>query len=332
MKAVKVRRDAGESTRQRLMEEGLLDTSHRIATDGDNIYFPVINDVEWAENLEMEFEKLPRVEAFEDKLSKIVPPDLIPLIRTFDSIGDIAVMEFDDALLPYSKGIANAFLEAHKHFRTVLLKGGSIDGQYRTRRYEFLAGERRTSTRHKEYGLAFELDLDKVFFTPRLANERKRVTDMVRSSETVIDMFCGIGPFSISIAKYSQPSIIYSIDLNSDAIEYLKKNIEINGVSGIVPICGDANYVIKGLPQADRIIMNLPKISHKFLRSAVNNVRENGVIHYYTIMRDEELEGIRCFIEQVAEQHGREAYVLNTIKIKPYSPYTFMTAFDIRIV
>lgn len=332
MKGIKVLKKKGEMTRKKLLEDGTLSKEHRIFADEDHIYFPVTEDILGHEMVDIEFNIIKKDPTFDEKISKVLPNDLIPLLRTFDSIGDIAVMEFDDALLPYSKDIAEIFLQTHKHFKTVLMKGSSVIGKYRTREYLHLAGEERSTTRHREHGMIFELDLRKMFYTPRMANERRRVAALVKDGETVIDMFCGVGPFSIAISKYASPATIYAIDLNADAIEYLKRNLELNHVSSIVPICGDANEEIKALTAGDRIIMNLPKISDQFLSAAMENVKENGIIHYYTIMEDDEFNEIENFIVRKAEQLKRKASIVELVKIKPYSPYTYLTSFDIRIV
>jgi len=332
MKGIKVLKRDGERVRNKLLEDGTLSKDHRIFTDGEHIYFPVTEDVPGYESVELEFSIIKREPTFEEMIGRIVPKDLVPLLRTFDSIGDIAVMEFDDALIPYSRNIAELFLQTHKHFKTALMKGSSVNGKYRTREYQHLAGEERSTTRHKEHGMTFELDLRKMFYTPRMANERRRVAGLVKDGETVIDMFCGVGPFSIAIAKYASPAAVYAIDLNEDAIEYLKRNLDINHVSKIEPICGDANEEIKDLPPGDRVIMNLPKISGQFLSAAIANIKKNGMIHYYTIMEDDKSDEIENFIARKAEQLKRKASIVELVKIKPYSPHTYLTSFDIIIV
>ncbi|HOP08751.1 MAG TPA: class I SAM-dependent methyltransferase family protein [Candidatus Methanofastidiosa archaeon] len=331
MKGVKALKKFGEETRKRLMDEGRLLTGYRIVTDDEHIYFPVTEKIEWAQNIELDFEKIEREDTFEEMLGEFLARDLIERIHTFDSIGDIAVMEFDEALEPYAKRIAEIFLETHKHYKTVLSKSSAIEGEYRTRQYVHLAGRESTITKHKEYGLVFEMDLKNMFFTPRMANERKRVSDLVKPGEEIIDMFCGIGPFSIAIAKNSRPKVVYAIDINEDAIEYLKRNIETNRVQGVIPICGDSKEETKKLPPADRVIMNLPKTAHEFLGPAMDNTKKGGTIHFYSIVRDDEMDGVKDLIRERAEQHGRKASILNVAKIKPYSPYTYLTSFDIKI-
>jgi tRNA (guanine37-N1)-methyltransferase len=331
MKGVKVSKCEGEEARKRLLEEGNLLTDYRIVSRGEHIILPVKEQVDWAQTVDYKFDKIERYDTFNDKLREFLTDDLMQKVHTFDSIGDIAVMEFDEALEPYAKRIAKSFLETNKHYRTVLSKGSAIKGEHRTRQYRHLAGRKGTVTRHKEYGLIFEIDLEKMFFTPRMANERKRVADSVSADEIIIDMFCGVGPFAISMAKNCSPKTIYAIDINKNAIKYLERNIEINKANGIIPIYGDAEDEIKGLPNADRIIMNLPMTAHEFLSAAMKNLKKDGIIHFYSIVRDDELEKTKASIHGKAEEIGRKASILNIVKIKPYSPYTYLTSFDIKI-
>jgi len=327
---IRVLKSQGEETRKMLMDKGLLKTGYKIFTDDKYIYFPTGANVEGKECLDLDFEQLDRKENYIEKLASVLPEDLIKEVHTFDSIGDIAILELQDTLIPYATKIGEVFLSTHTHFKTVLCKAGSLEGDFRTRQYSYLAGEHRTNTVSKEYGLRFELDLKKVFFSPRLATERMRIARLVQENENVIDMFCGIGPFSISIAKYSNPKCIYAIDLNPDAIYYLKRNIELNKVSGIVPICGDAKKEVLNIPSADRIVMNLPKFSHKFLDGAIGSMKE-GIIHYYTIVSEGEEDKCEAFIKQQAALKGKEASILQKINVKPYAPHSYMAAYDIKI-
>ena len=85
----------------------------------------------------------------------------------------------------------------------------------------------------------------KVYFSPRLATEREKITNQVNNGETIIDMFTGVGPFSIAIA-HNKKVEIYAIDINPDAIHYLGKNIILNKIQGkIIPILGDVKDVLK---------------------------------------------------------------------------------------
>jgi tRNA (guanine37-N1)-methyltransferase len=332
MRGVKAPVSQGEPVRRRLMEKGVIDPQYRIYVSGGHIYFPTTEPVEGLENGDFPFDEREQRPTFEDALKTIVPPDVADSLHTFDSIGDIAIFDDQEELHPYEREIGEAFLATQKHFKTVLAKTGALEGDFRTRPYRLLAGEDTTETLHKEHGLYFYLDLSKVFFSPRLATERRRVASLVGDGEVVVDMFCGVGPFSLCICKYAAPRKVYAIDLNPDAIRYLEKNIAKNGAEGCIePICGDAREVIRGLECADRILMNLPKYAHEFLSDAMAAAKDGTVIHYYTIVESGKEEEHEAFIGEKAREKGKEATILQRITVKPYSPHTYMTAYDIKL-
>ena len=120
-------------------------------------------------------------------------------------------------------------------------------------------------TIHKEYGIRFKLNPSTVYFSPRLATERSRIVDEVKENEIIIDFFAGIGSFPISIAHVKN-ALIYSVDINPEAFKYVNENIKLNKLVGeVIPIEGDIREVIKDLPLADRILMNLPGTAKDFL-------------------------------------------------------------------
>jgi tRNA (guanine37-N1)-methyltransferase len=97
----------------------------------------------------------------------------------------------------------------------------------------------------KEHGCEYHLDLSEVYFSPRLSYEHSRVASQVEEKETVVDMFAGVGPFSILIAKTHEDVKVYAVDVNPDATRYLERNIIVNGVMGkVVPVLGDAKEIV----------------------------------------------------------------------------------------
>jgi tRNA (guanine37-N1)-methyltransferase len=211
--------------------------------------------------------------------------ELDALSNSYDVIGDIAVIRANPALKGKVKHVANAILTVNKSVRTVLNQTSPIDGEFRLRRLEVIAGEENTVTVYKEHGCVFKVDLTKAYFSPRLSYERKRVADLVVSGEVVVNMFAGVGCFSVIIAKHSNVNTVYSIDINPDAVRFMTENIALNGLEGqIVPIEGDAREVLEGklTNVADRVLMPLPEKAADYLDVALRALtRQNGVIHYY---------------------------------------------------
>jgi tRNA (guanine37-N1)-methyltransferase len=148
-----------------------------------------------------------------------------------------------------------------------------------------IAGEANTVTLYKEHGCRFKVDVAKVYFSPRLSYERKRVADRVGTGEVVVNMFAGVGCFSIIIAKHRRVDTVYSIDINPDAVRFMTENIALNGLEGrVVAIEGDAREVLEGrlANVADRVLMPLPEKAADYLDAALQALNMyQGTIHYY---------------------------------------------------
>lgn len=153
---------------------------------------------------------------------------LVSLPHSFDVIGDIAVIELPQQLSRFSSIIGEGVMRIDPHLRLVLRKSGDVAGTFRTRGFEVIAGEGKTETIHKEFSCLFQVDVAKVYFNPRLSHERMRVARQVKESEYVLDMFAGVGPYSILIAKTQSECKVFSVDVNPDAFKYLEHNVLLN--------------------------------------------------------------------------------------------------------
>ncbi|MDL2231852.1 50S ribosomal protein L11 methyltransferase, partial [Porphyromonadaceae bacterium OttesenSCG-928-L07] len=163
-------------------------------------------------------------------------------------------------------------------------------------------------------------------FNPRLATERRRVASQVKHGEIIIDMFAGVAPFPLVISKHSGAREIYAIDLNPDAMEFMVRNIEMNKVENITPMNGDARAIIKELPKADRVIMNLPQSASDFLEDALNASKIGATIHLHRISeRDPGTDAIK----EMANDLGYAVEVSEPIELKTYSPSMSVYVFDI---
>ncbi len=217
--------------------------------------------------------------------------------KRIEIIGDIAVIRkpFNldvDSLRP----LAEKILEMVPHVKSVWCAVGEVSGEYRVREYVHLAGEKRSETIYKELGCLFKLDIRKVYVSPRLNYEHRRVMMQVSSGEVVVNMFAGVGLFSIIIAKHRSPRKVYSIDINPDAYRYMVENIRLNKLEGVViPLLGDAARVVKNqlIGVADRVLMPLPGLSYEYLEYAILSLKPGypRYIHVYeftTAMKGED--------------------------------------------
>jgi tRNA (guanine37-N1)-methyltransferase len=112
-----------------------------------------------------------------------------------------------------------------------------------------------------------------------------RIARQIQPYEVIVNMFAGVGCYSIVIAKHSKAEKIFSIDINPAAFRYMRENIYLNKVSQrMVPLHGDASAVIQERLQnvADRVLLPLPSKAYEYLYHAKLALKSNGGrIHYY---------------------------------------------------
>ena len=205
------------------------------------------------------------------------------LFGAFDQIGNIIILRIPDSLLSKKKIIGQVLLEKVKTAKSVFYQSSPVEGDYRIRRLELLAGEDKTETEYKEHGCRFKVDVEKTFFSPRLSTERLRIADLVQDGEIIINMFGGIGMFSIVAAKKKRCHV-YNIDINPYAAKLCSENILLNKLKGTLDsLEGNAAEIIENKLSntGDRVLMLLPERSDEFLDSAIKALKEKGILHYY---------------------------------------------------
>lgn len=217
---------------------------------------------------------------------KLSSEELALVYKSYDIIGDIAIIRVPDKLLPLNETIAEALMRQHKHVKAVWRQSSPVFGDFRLRKLEWIAGEKKTETVYKEHGCLFKVDVGKCYFSPRLGFERMRIANLVRDNEIVVNMFAGVGCYSVIIAKHSKAAKIYSIDINPVAVKYMRENVLLNKmVNTVIPIEGDAGTTIEEMLKntADRILMPLPEKAYKYIDSAFLAVNlQGGWIHCYS--------------------------------------------------
>ena len=329
MKCVKVPLKELNNTRIKLMENNQMNMEFKIKAES---YIPITEDVEGYEIVDIELEEMNRfpknfAQLLENELSSA---EIEELRTSFDTIGDIVILEIPDDLEPKKDIIGDAALKFTKR-KAIYMKKSAIKGTTRVRDLEFLAGVDDPVTIHKEHGARLKLNVREVYFSPRLATERKRVSESVKDGEKILDMFCGIGPFPIVIAKNHDVNIT-AVDINKSAIRYLNENIELNKLKGnIKTYCGDISAVSEELKtKYDRIIMNLPGLAYTFLDVAFNLIEDGGIINYYEFSDSYE-QGIKR-LNDAAENARKKIEIVNTRKVKSTSPGEWHVAIDCKVI
>ena len=290
-----------------------------LSRDVDSAYEIIESDLETQDKIETDYKKIVDLP---DDLKDMLP-------ASYDVIGEVIVIKLEDPLIPYESEIGEALLRTHPNIRTIAEDKG-VKGELRVRDLKIIAGENGTETVHTEYGIRLLLDPKYVYFNPRLSTERHRIASLVKDDEIVVDMFAGVGPFSIMISKYAKPKFIAAMDLNPYAIDYLKKNIELNKIENITPLEGDSSAMIHDLPPADRIIMNLPHSAHEFFYDALTCLNPGGVIHFYTICERDQIDTFFMRLSMQARSMGSRITIERLEELKTYSPTMSVYSADIR--
>ena len=263
------------------------------------------------------------------------PGEAADLYSAFDQIGDIIVVRIPDSLLSKKKIIGQALLEEVHPARSVFYQSSDVSGDFRTRKLEIIAGEDKTETEYHEHGCRFKVDVEKAFFSPRLSTERKRIAELVKDGEILINMFGGVGMFSVVAAK-SKNCTVYNLDLNPYASKLCEENIRMNKkMKGrIISINGDAGQVIKDQLSdiGDRTLMLLPERSDEFLGSAILATKTGGVIHYYSHQHaDKRQNSVELSKQHFLEVSPVKAEIIGGRMVRAVGPHYYQTVVDAKI-
>jgi tRNA (guanine37-N1)-methyltransferase len=321
---VRVPREAGEETRQRLAEAGALDRGFEIAADGDEgtLYLPV-DPAAVPDGYDVVRRDVPARE------TQTTPADLLGFDPSYERLGDVVIVDEDDP--DRAREIADAVMASDLPAATVLNRASKVKGDLRVREWDVLAGEG-TETTHREYGFAYRLDLARVYFSPRLATERHRVTGRVESGEFAVDMFAGVGPFAVPMA--ARGAEVVGVDLNETAVEFLRENARRNGVTDrLTAVHGDVREVTPDYAdRADRLVMNLPHSADEFVEAAVTLAGADCTVHYYDIQHEDDPFGPgRAAVEAAAEPAGYDVKVREERVVRSYAPHELNVCLDLRL-
>ncbi len=371
---VKIKQESAEEflklLKTKLPNELFLDRRTKVIHEGAYVLFPLIADVEKVKTLietisnQLNFDIVSaegiaegnyKYRSIEEVLVGEFPENILELIpKSYDIIGKIAIVEFDQLntlsnkkVLPYKKKVAEALVSVNRSVETVYEKKSEVKGRYRLKELKAIYGDDNPETIHKENDCKFKLDVKNTYFTPRLVFERKRVSSIVSSSsfnnqEIIVDMFTGVGPFSIQIAKNNDAKI-YAFDVNPSAYKYLIENIEMNKMKGEVIA---HNMDVKELlnldsklgnnlkHKIDRIIMNLPEQSINYIDIACFLMKKTGgILHFYQFCKKPNpiKKGIENLNTKLKDSGWQIEEILNSKVVKPFSPKSDLIVLDLKI-
>lgn len=285
---VKVSKFDAEKAITLLSKAGVIDDRYRIGRLNEYILIPVRDEslalsvlegrIGWFEVIEFNLElKPPRPRGL---------GGLFEHISSYSIVGDILVLSWRSEVpdIDVYRSAALHLMSEQPRIKAAFLKQDTI-GEFRIQRLIHLAGENRTKTVHREYGLSFHVDIARVYFNPRLATEHRRIAEEALDGDVVLDMFSGVGGFSIHIANLKNSTVV-AVDLNPVAAALAALNVRENKrkLKGRVLVLRADSALLPRIlkPLFTRIVMNHPTASKYYLGEACKLAKPNAIVHYYT--------------------------------------------------
>lgn len=236
-------------------------------------------------------------------------------------IGSVIILKLPPALLKRKKIICSEVLKFFPYMKTACIEE-KIFGSRRQPKIEVIAGARKTETILTEHGCRLIMDPAKVMFSVGNKFEKERLLKICKPNETVVDMFAGIGYWTVPIAEFCRPKKIFAIDKNKIAVEYLEKNCKLNKVSGKVEIlqgdCRKFSHILES--KADRIIMGWIFETEKFLPFALRIAKKKCTIHFHRILHPSDLPALKKRILLIAKKQKCKIKFSAVRQVKTYSP------------
>lgn len=263
--------------------------------------------------------------------NKLTSKELKLVPSSFDIVGDILIFsEFPKELAKREKLIGKIILENYAHIKTILKKTKKYSGKFRTPKLKVIAGEKRKETVHKENNVFVKLDVEKVYFSPRMSSERKRIAELIKPNEAILVMFSGSGVCPLVIAKNTKCKSAYGIEISPVAHKYALENAKKNKLENKIKFfLGDVKRILPQLDKKfDRIAMPLPKGGENFLELALKYIKNKGVIHFYGFLHEGEFYKAEEKVKSACAKTGKNCRILSTLKCGQYAPRFYRVCVD----
>ena len=338
MNAIKVPFKEAERAKQYLISTENLSDTYKVTSKGGFVYFPILLKTKVGKKYSVSSLTLKKTGKKEKDLKKILAKSftkkqLEKLKTAYDQVGSIAILEIDKTMTEKETQIAKVLLQTQPSIKTVLKKEGGHVGEFRVQKMKFLAGVNTRETIHRENGVQLSLDVENVYFSPRLSTERKRIMQLVKKGESVLVLFSGCAPYPCVLAKNTAAKEIYGIELNPVGHQYGLKNVTLNKLKNVFLFHGDVRNVVPTFGKKfDRILMPLPKSSQDFLDIALSAAKKGTIIHCYDFVHEDHFPDAVKKVEDACIIAHRECKILGVVKCGQQSPHVYRICVDFELV
>lgn len=263
--------------------------------------------------------------------NKLTAKELVLAPSSFDVVGDILIFsEFPEELIEKERLIGQTILKNYHHIKTILKKTKKYSGKFRTPKLKVIAGENRKETICRENGVFVKLDVEKVYFSPRMSSERNRISSLIKPNESVLVMFSGSGIYPLVIAKNTKCKGVYGIEINPTAHRYALENIKKNKLENKIKIfLGDVKKILPKLNKKfGRILMPLPKGGENFLDLALKYIKNQGIVHFYDFLHEDEFYKAEDKVIAACKKSKKKCKIIRIAKCGQYSPRFYRVCVD----
>ncbi len=345
VKVLRLKKALAETAKQFLQEKGWLAAGMMMGRSAQRYVLLPLNEKADESSLKKKFapasieyrnlKQLPPMPGnLKHLLKHLIPEKKIDeLIKSYDIVGDICILEIPKALEKFELVIGHSIKRAFPNIKVVAKKEGKRTETERVQPLKIITGEKRFVTTYKEHGVSMKIDLSKVYFSPRASTERLRLARLVKRDEKVLVMFSGVCPYPLVIAKFQPNCHIWAIELNPDAHKLAEDNIRINRVGHIITaIQGDVRDVLPEIAERyDRIIMPFPEENWDFLDLALKYASVNSMLHFIVFAKENELEKAKDRILEIAKGVNKKVVVKDWRLFGSYAPRVNRYTFDILV-
>ncbi|MBT7903373.1 class I SAM-dependent methyltransferase family protein [Candidatus Woesearchaeota archaeon] len=333
-----------EDVKNFLLEKNLFNKDYSFKKYENRICFPIIQSKESNQMIldkfdfvtfeELELQETRYPQNLKDSLKEKLTKEELGFLKTsYDVVGTIAILEIDAPLDKKEKIIADEILKTNKNIKTVVKKADKHDGEFRTQKMTYIAGEETLETSYQEHNVRLKLNVEEVYFSPRLSTERKRIYEKITKGEDVLVMFSGCAPYPCVLSKNSSAANILGVEINPVGHKYGIENIKLNKLTNVKLINGDVREIVPKLEEKfDRILMPLPKTAEEFLDTALCVAKKGTIVHLYAFLHEDNFKEAHDAIDIACKNKGFKYKLLETVKCGQHAPRVYRICVDFEIL
>lgn len=220
-----------------------------------------------------------------------------------------------------------------------------INDKFRSPKTDLILGSDPWVSR-KENGITYHFDITKSMFCAGNISEKLRVSKFDCSGETVVDLFAGIGYFTLPYLVHAKAEYMYACEWNPDSVVALKINLEKLGLSDKCEVLEGDNRLVCPKNVADRVNLGLIPGSDISWKTACEALKDTGgILHIHGNVESKKDENkqekmnawaesttevIKNLLNEVKCDQNWNTNILHIECVKSYAPRVYHLVLDLK--